>query len=253
MQQEINPEIVNAPNESSQEQAPAANLESVPTDSATLATPEWKWADEILGKGPRPEFLKEKYGSVEDQAKAYLELEKRMGEFKGAPKDGYKFDNLPDGFSAEDPLLQGFSETFKEMNLSQEGFERVIGKFVELANVDNTVVSNENLMRELGADGKMIMDRVDNWMSNFSEQDQKTIRSWGMSAEDIRALDAIRAGRSPSRAPTTHEAESRYVYETAKHVEAEKNANWARYTRDDAYREEITRRWTDALLREGKS
>ena len=253
MQQELNPEIINAPEESSQEQAQAANHEATPIDSATLATPNWKWADEILGKGPRPEFLKEKYVSVEDQAKAYLELEKRMGEFKGAPKEGYKFDNLPEGLSAEDPLIQGFTDTFKEMNLSQEGFERVIGKFVELASVDNPATSNENLMQQLGADGKAVMERVDNWMSNFSEQDQKTIRSWGMSAEDIRALDAIRAGRSPSRAPTTHEAESRHVYETSKAVEADRAANWRRYTQDDAYREEITRRWTDALLREGKS
>ena len=238
---EHNPEVVGGPDESAQQPSTAPSQESVvPTSDSPAVPPSTK-----------PEWLKEKYKSVEDQAKAYVELEKRMGEFKGAPQDGYSFDNLPQGLSKDDPLIQGFANTFKDMNFSQEGFEKVIGKFVELAATPEDV-SPERLMQELGPDGKHVLERVDNWMSNFSEEDQATIRNWKMSAADIKTLDAIRAGRSPSRAPTASEFQPIQSYESAKSVEAERVKNWNRYVNEPAYREDITERWERALLREQK-
>ena len=58
--------------------------------SPTLSEGEYFLTEGIKGSGETPEWFKaDKYKSIADQAKAYTELEKRFGGFKGAPKEGY--------------------------------------------------------------------------------------------------------------------------------------------------------------------
>lgn len=53
-----------------------------------LGEGEYFLTEGIKGAGDTPEWFKaDKYKSIADQAKAYTELEKRFGGFKGAPKD----------------------------------------------------------------------------------------------------------------------------------------------------------------------
>ena len=47
----------------------------------------WSWNDSMPGSGEAPEWLNQgKYSNVEEQAKAYRELETRFGGFTGAPE-----------------------------------------------------------------------------------------------------------------------------------------------------------------------
>lgn len=56
----------------------------------TLSEGEYFLSDGIKGTGDVPEwYIADKYKSVSEQAKAYTELEKKFGGFKGSPKDGY--------------------------------------------------------------------------------------------------------------------------------------------------------------------
>tara|TARA_R110002096_G_scaffold187462_1_gene366846 strand:+ start:4345 stop:4605 length:261 start_codon:yes stop_codon:yes gene_type:complete len=58
--------------------------------SPTLSEGEYFLSDGIKGSGETPDWYKaDRYASVAEQAKAYTELEKKFGGFKGAPKDGY--------------------------------------------------------------------------------------------------------------------------------------------------------------------
>lgn len=262
MSETINPEVVNVPDDVAMQASDDAGsddvaVQNVADDGAAQQevsheTTPWNWAENMPGDGERPEFLKEKYKSVADQAKAYLELEKRMGEFKGAPKDGYQLDKLPEGIDKDDPLVKGFADIFQKMNLSQEGFEAVTKQYMDLAGT-MSAPSSEELMSSLGPNGKEILGRVNNWLDGFSAEDKETIKGWALTPKDIQALDAIRAGRSSSRLPTPMEAMPSRSYESSKAVEAEKNKNWSRYNNDEAYRNEVMRRWTDALKREGKN
>lgn len=76
--------------------APVAATPATPAAQAAAAAPTdpnspdaWVLAEGVQGTGKRPEWFKgDKYGSVADQAKAYVDLEKRFGSFNGAPKDG---------------------------------------------------------------------------------------------------------------------------------------------------------------------
>jgi hypothetical protein len=204
------------------------------------------WADGIKGEGDKPEYLLEKYKSVAEQARALPEALKRFGAFKGAP-EAYSFDNLPEGIDKASPILQGFTDTFKEMNLDQQGFEKMASKFAEIGN-SMAAKSQEEIVREAGS--KEVVDRVANWAKNFSPEVQESIKEWSLSGKDIKALDMIRAGRANSVAPTANQFESRHSYETVKAIEAEKNKNWKQYQNDEAYRSEIARRWEEADNRE---
>jgi hypothetical protein len=114
-------------------------LEPTPAKPATAANqsePEWFLAEGVKGTGKAPEWYKaDKYKTVDAQAKAYGELEKRMGAFTGAPKEGkYEFklpENLEGSLDKEHPLLQGFEKWAAEKQMSQEGFNEVLGMFAE--------------------------------------------------------------------------------------------------------------------------
>lgn len=93
-------------------------------------------ADGTPGKGPPPGWFKaDKYKTVEAQAQAYVALESRFGAFVGAPDGGkYEF-KLPEGITGElkqdHPLLQGFNEWASKNQLSQEGYNQILGMFAQ--------------------------------------------------------------------------------------------------------------------------
>lgn len=198
----------------------------------------------------RPEFLLDKYTSIEDQAKAYPELLKQFGDFKGAPEN-YDLTALPEHLNKESPLIKGMAEFFKKKNLSQEGFVEAINVYAKLAE-EFSEVKPQEIMQELGAQANEIVGRVGNWIkNNFSPEEQAVMKSWSISAKDIQLLDKLRASSPLSRAPTTNDFQGHYGFETLKAVEAEKAQNWDRYRNDPAYAAEISRRYQDAAMREG--
>jgi len=77
-----------------------------PATETTEAPASWMWGDDITGTGEKPEWFKDsKYKSVSEQAKAYTELEKRLGGFVGAPKEGYQL-NEELGVNSDDPSIK---------------------------------------------------------------------------------------------------------------------------------------------------
>lgn len=215
-------------------------------EQLTSASPAWMWAEGVQGKGEKPEYLMDKYTSVAEQARALPEALKRFGAFKGAPKDGYDMSKLPEGMSAESPVLKAFLEPFKEMNLDQAGFEKLAGTFASL-HQEMGSKSQQEILQEVGS--QEVIDRVNNWVKSLPAEIQDTVKEWQLSGADFKALDAIRSGRAPSALPSPAQYESRHSYETKKGVEAEKNANFKRYQEDEAYRSEIERRWSEADAR----
>lgn len=78
-------------------------------------------------------FKHNKYKTVEDQAKAYTELEKKFGGFTGAP-DEYEI-QLAEGVEFEipedDPLLNDFKEFAKSVNMSNDAFNQFANLYIE--------------------------------------------------------------------------------------------------------------------------
>ena len=108
----------------------------VPPTAANQAEPEWFLSDGVKGTGKAPDWYKaDKYKTVDAQAKAYGELEKRFGSFTGAPKDG-KYDfKMPEGLTGEldyeHPIMQNFQKWASEHQLNQDGYNSLLGMFAE--------------------------------------------------------------------------------------------------------------------------
>ncbi|BAV81149.1 scaffolding protein [Vibrio phage CKB-S2] len=87
--------------------------------------------------GERPEWLPEKFGSGEDLAKSYTELESKLGAFTGAPETGEYQLTLGEGqdnfefYEHESNDIKAFMGIAKEMNMSQESFDRVLQFYVD--------------------------------------------------------------------------------------------------------------------------
>lgn len=212
-------------------------------------TPDWYFNEELKGNGPRPAWLKDKYKSVSDQASAYSELEKKLGEFKGAPKDGYKLDDI-EGLDMNDPLLQKFLPKFKDMNMSQDAVKSLINEFSSYKTSISTVDMKEEI-KKLGPEGNDMITKTNQWMANnLNPEIADTIKSWIHTAEDMRALNALRAFQPLSRSPTTADMQTAISYETLKEVKNEKINNWQKYQEDSNYRDSVNDRMARAIGRE---
>lgn len=119
--------------------APAVVVTTKPPDPNApqlVAPAEWFLSEGVRGAGDPPAWYKaDKYKSVAAQAEAYGHLEKKLGAFTGAPKDGkYEF-KLPEGvggeFDIEHPMYKTLLKTAADMQISNEGFNSLMGLFAQ--------------------------------------------------------------------------------------------------------------------------
>ena len=112
-----------------------------------LGEGEYFLTEGIKGSGDAPEWYRaDKYKSIADQAKGYNEIEKRLGGFKGSPKDGYQ---SPEGVEENDALLDELKTFAQETNMSQDAFSRAWELLATQSNVAQEV-SVEAEMAKLG-------------------------------------------------------------------------------------------------------
>lgn len=108
---------------------------------------EWHWTDGLGGEGEKPEWLQEKYTTVQAQAEAYPALEQRfskfsnLGDYWGAPEgdEGYKTDGfLPADAKVEigedDVFVNQFLPVLQEMNIGQSGVDKLAQMYFGLNN-----------------------------------------------------------------------------------------------------------------------
>jgi len=153
------------------EVVPEAPVETPEVESLvadTQAEASWFYDDNMAGVGDKPEYLKENFKNLGEQARAYVELEKKFGGFKGAPKDGY---SMPENISKDDALVQEVIKFGTSHNMSQEGFNEMLDLAMAQAEVTETV-SRENEMAKLGDDASKRVSRVDGFLRNNLEAEE---------------------------------------------------------------------------------
>lgn len=166
----------------------------------------WVLSEGVMGTGPRPEWFKaDKYGNVVEQAKAYPELEKRFGAFTGAPKDGKYEYKAPDGspvqLNMDHPLTQGFNKWAAEAQLSQEGYNAVIGMLTQYEASQQPDMAE--IKAELGTDADARIGAVAKWgKANFDAKTFEQFRSAtsGKNAADVFALVEHLIGKTSQKA-----------------------------------------------------
>ena len=228
---------VNAP-ESNDSQEPSNVNEEPPAEEET---PEW--------------FMKDKYKSIEEQARAGFELQKKMGKFWGSPKDDYSVEGM-DGVASDDPLIANLAPALKEIGLSQEGFKHLAKQYQE-ANMKMVSNFEEALKKELTANDAHTYKEVNSWMNdNFSKQEQEqVVNNWLMTPDDFKLFNTLRLMAGNSTSVPSHNADNSIKFETSKQVENDKityrkEVNQGLRVKDKNHEDNLATRFRDARQRE---
>lgn len=144
----------------------------------------------IAGSGEAPEWLKvDKYKSVEDQAKAYSELEKKFGGFIGSPKDDYSIPEELAEASLDDGMVGILKEIGKENQMSQKMFNDLLTRVVDYqAQLNDQMIAQAK--EQLGVDAEKRISNVQNWLNTNAPQEVvDKIAPMATSAEAIEAIE----------------------------------------------------------------
>ena len=159
--------------------------------ASNQAPPEWFYANGVKGTGEAPAWWKaDKYKTVEEQAKAYPELEKRFGAFVGAPKDGkYEFKVDPAlGLTVEldndHPVFKSFQDWATKAQLSQEGYNQVLSIFAQY---------EASQIPDMGEIKKQVGENADARIT--------AVAQWGKANLDTNTFQEFRSAMSGHNAP----------------------------------------------------
>jgi hypothetical protein len=217
-----------------------SDSESVTPETPQSDSPDW--------------FMKDKFKTVDDQAKSYKELSSKMGKYWGSPQEDYKVEGIA-GVEASDPLIASLSPALKELGISQEGFTHLVSQYME-SNKQMMKTLEEDLRKTLTTTDAHNYQAVDKWMNdNLTPQEAEMVKNnWLMSAEDFKLFNHLRLMAAPStNVPTGTQNAVRF--ESSKEVENDKvtyRKELKAKTRvpDKNYENELSGRYRDAIARE---
>jgi hypothetical protein len=182
-----------------------------PAAAATAAAnQDWFYADGVKGTGPRPDWYKgDKYKTLAEQARAYPEVEKKVGELTAKvkslePKPPPEKYELPDlsqlggdmEWKKDDPLLAKAFEVAKKHSISQEVFNALA------VDVMMPIIRNYEMI-DIAAEKAALGDRADERMdgitawakANLPEEQQQLVLAplgrWSRPHEIFAALEAV--------------------------------------------------------------
>lgn len=153
------------------------------------------------------DFVKDKYRGKDrteeqaafEQAKAYAELEKRLGGFTGAPetydiKLADEFIEAGLEFDMDDPLIADAFELGKKLNMSNEGLNEVMALYAkaEMAKEMAQQQFLESQIKDLGHEGKQRIANLEAWAGkNLPPELLEGFLDAGVSISAIRALEKV--------------------------------------------------------------
>lgn len=182
---------------------PGAGGEGGEGGEVQLQEGEWLMTPTLKGIGDKPEFMLEKFKSLDEQAKSFVELEKKFGAFTGAP-DEYKL-NIPEGvegeFDAEDPLLKAGIEFAKKSNMSQAGFDEMVSMWVQNS-MGADAQDRDAEIQSLGNNSAQRIQNVTTFLQNNMEADDYAkIEPLMTSANSIQIVEMLVNATAPKNPP----------------------------------------------------
>lgn len=159
-------------------------------------SPSWYWVNPsddnegVAGNGEAPEWYKgTKYKSVAEQAKAYTELEKKLGAFTGAP-DEYA---LPEDAELDlsDPMYKTFMEIGKKHGMNNDMFTETVTAVAQLqAQQAEERMAYE--LKQLGNNADYRLKNISDWaMSRLSTDEFDAFKGMLTSAKAVEAVEKI--------------------------------------------------------------
>ena len=159
----------------------------------------WHYAEGVPGQGDKPEFLKDKYANITEQAKAYTELESRFGSFTGAP-EAYEInlsEQLKEGgieIDDTDPIMSAAMEFAKNSDMGQEGFDKMIELYAmsKVSEAEAMASFKADELKSLGNSGQARLDNLNSWASsNLPEDMVEGFQDMATSAAAVQTLEKL--------------------------------------------------------------
>lgn len=225
--------------------APEGNNEGNPESGAGSDTPSWYWDSNTPGQGDRPDFLPDKYKSVADVAKAYKELEQRLGQ---APNE-YDFSKGESWIEPDYEPFQHMADFAKQHHVPQAVMDKMletVGLYLDEFKTD----MNEEKAK-LGEKASERLQVLNNWAkSNLSEKAFQVLSGSMRTAEAIEALEEIRNKMmSQNTMIPNGNASATSAGVTMEEYRSELQANYQKYKTDPHYRKEMERKLEGIVTR----
>lgn len=236
---------------------PAEGKPEAKKDEPKADEPAWFLAEGVPGTGKPPEWYKsDKYKSVDEQAKAYPELEKRFGAFKGAPKDGkYEAPKLPENvegeFLTDHPMFTEFTTWAAKNQLSQEAYNDVLGMLAQYE--ASQAPDMGEIKKAVGDNADARIAAIAQWgKANLDDAGYQTLReaTAGPNAAAVfKVLEAVVAKTRQVQMPKPGQdlpAAQAGGIEAIQAAQAKKNDQGQRlYDIDPKYRAMVEKQWAD--------
>src|SRR5215216_1824965 len=131
-----------------------------PPGQAQESKAAWYIDDNTPGEGERPEWLPTQFVRASDLGKSYAEAQKKLGAFTGAPETyDLKAIDVEESFLVQEMMAVG-----KELNMSQEGLAKFIGR---MATASETMDEGylEDQVKSLGKEAEAELLQYKNFVS----------------------------------------------------------------------------------------
>ena len=189
---------VETPVESSSEtpeNEPALAQEAIPGESLLDAITTDKPETEVEGAKDSPDWFKnDKYKTVEDQAKAYSELEKRLGGFTGPPEEEYTVPDikgLDAGVIENNPMIQWFKNASREAGMNQHAFERFVSGYL-ITEQEMITAHQQRELSALGDKAQTRLNDIQDWGNgNLSKEQMLIYRGVASTAVGVNLLETM--------------------------------------------------------------
>lgn len=185
-------------------------LDAVEIENNKTTNPnDWEWGEGLKGDGKKPDWIRKEFKSVQEQAKAYNALVKKFGDFHGAPEN-YNFSSVENSefhVHAEAQNSKEFTKIAKDMGLSQDGFNKILGFFNKqvaptFKGKGAAPIDSAAEIAKLGEGGREKVQILNTWLMNEHPESYGTFKKMMRTADDIKAFFQLR------NATTTKDQES---------------------------------------------
>jgi hypothetical protein len=152
----------------------------------------------------RPDYIPEKFWSdadgpdIENLAKSYKELESKFRAGKHKAPDEYDLTELK--LKPDDPVVASYQEWAKENGVSQDAFESLANKIIEISGgvAEQEEYDQKAELEKLGPNATDIIKSNKNWQHGLkakgvlSDIDMEELNAWGFTADGQKLIQKMR-------------------------------------------------------------
>ena len=230
---------------------PAVTGENLsPVEAQTPA--DWRYSEEVQGVGDRPEWFNDaRYKTVEEQAKAHPELEKKFGGFTGAPEkyEVTLHEDIPEGIKLDPDSeeFQAFAQLAKDSNMNNQTFNGIINQYMksmsaaESREIPPAVIEEhrKSEIEKLGENGSALINEVSSWgKNNLSDDEFDAFRGLADTADNLQLLKKIISKTSSSKVEANVQTAPPFTHDDLKTLIGD-----PRYLTDQKFQNEVDNKY----------